>query len=103
VPFTGEIAVPAERRPAHDRPGTAPCLPGGEPRSLVPVVTARPARLMPVPAPLPVPSRPICPMGGCWPVWSITPAMRLIVSDEGGDVRIGIERYSFRHVRTAAT
>jgi hypothetical protein len=28
---------------------------------------------------------------------------RLIVSDEGGDVRVGIERYSCRHAHTAAT
>ncbi len=28
---------------------------------------------------------------------------RLIVSDEGGDVRVGIERYSSRHAHTAAT
>jgi hypothetical protein len=80
VAFTGAI-VPAERAPADDPRGTAPSLPGGEPRSLVPaVVAALPVRRAPVPALLPVPSRSLCPTGGHWPVWCIALAMRLVTS-----------------------
>lgn len=77
--FTGAIAVPAEHSSAALPPATAPIPPSGEPRALVPaVISPLPVRLMPAPAPLPVPSRSVCPAGGHWPVWCVTLAVRLV-------------------------
>jgi hypothetical protein len=70
VAFTGEIAVPTERSPTGDPPGTAPRLPGGAPRS---------PTLGPVAAPLLVEARRLCPTGGQWPVWCIALAVRLVI------------------------
>lgn len=71
--------MPAESALADDPAGAAHSLPGCEPRSLLPAVTAAlPVRLMPMPAPLPVPSRSVCPRGGHWPVGWVALAMQLV-------------------------